>query len=460
MNQRRHEDSPLAGIPAGTTTGGPGVEADASHLDTSAAPERPMKPFFILWSGQALSILGTNAVQFALIWWLTRETGSATVLALAAFIGLAPQVALGPLIGTLIDRWNRKRVMMVADAVVAVASLVLSLLFVSGIANPTHVFIALFVRALGGAFHGPAMLASTSLMVPARHLTRVQGFNQSLQGGVAIVSAPLGALLLGLLSMSSIMMVDVATALLAIGPLAFIRVPQPDRAASTGAGAMHAVWSEMADGFRYLRARTGHLALVVMSAVINMVLVPAFSLLPLLVTSDLGGNEMTLAWMSSSLGVGMIMGGVTLGVWGGFRKKIVTSLAGIAGVGLATLALAVVPGEPVFAALAAMLAIGVMLPVANGPVLAILQATIAPEYQGRVFTLMGSVAGAMAPVGLLVAAPVAEWLGVRVWYGVGGVVCITMALLALTVPAILRIEDDGYRDVATGAGTPVAAGHG
>ena len=136
---------------------------------------RSLRRCLIMMSGQALSLVGSQSVQFALIWWLTRESGSASVLALASLVGLLPPVVLGPVIGALIDRWNRKIVMLVSDALVAVSSLALAWLFVTGVATMPLVFVVLFVRALGGAFHGPAMAASTSLMVPKEHLTRVQG---------------------------------------------------------------------------------------------------------------------------------------------------------------------------------------------------------------------------------------------------------------------------------------------
>ena len=137
--------------------------------------DRPMRPFLVLISGQAFSLLGSQAVQFAMIWWLTMATGSATVLAAATLLGLLPQIVLGPFIGALVDRWNRKRILWLADSVVAVASAFLALSFAAGPVPYPLVLVVLFVRALGEAFHAPAMLASTTLMVPERRLTRVQG---------------------------------------------------------------------------------------------------------------------------------------------------------------------------------------------------------------------------------------------------------------------------------------------
>src|SRR5688572_15127051 len=154
---------------------------------TAADESRPMRPFLILWAGQSLSLIGSQAVQFALIWWLTERSGSATILATATLLGLLPPIVLGPVIGTLIDRWNRKRVMLAADGFIAVASLLLAWLFATGTAEVPHVLGLLFLRALGAAFHAPAMTASTTLMVPEKHYARIQGLNQSVQGILAIV---------------------------------------------------------------------------------------------------------------------------------------------------------------------------------------------------------------------------------------------------------------------------------
>jgi DHA3 family macrolide efflux protein-like MFS transporter len=407
-------------------------------MDDSA--HKPLKPFWILWTGQALSLVGSQAVQFALIWWLTRETGSATVLATAALLGLGPTIILGPVIGALVDRWNRKYILFLSDLAVAMASLGLAALFYTGQARIVHVFAALLIRGLGGAFHSPAMQATTSLMVPEKHLTRIQGANQALQGGLNIIAAPAGALLLAWFQMGSILVVDMVTATFALLPLAFLRIPEPVRESDGQADASPSLWKEMAAGLKYLRERTGVLALVSMAAAINMVLIPAFSLLSLLVLEDLRGDAFLLGWMNSILGVGFLAGGVLLGIWGGFKVRIVTLLAALLGMGVAVFTLGMVPAGWNSLALAAMFVVGMMAPLGNGTVQAILQATVRPDYQGRVFTLMGSLAGAMAPLGLILAAPVADLLGVRSWYLVSGVMCVAMGILGFAIPAILNIE--------------------
>lgn len=403
----------------------------------SRETDRPLKPFFVLWTGQALSLLGSMSVQFALVWWLTAETGSAAVLATATLLGIAPQTVLGPFIGALVDRWDRKRIMLVADSAIALASLVLAMLFALDLATVGGVLAMLFVRGIGSAFHTPAMMASTSLMVPEKHLTRIQGLNQSLHGGQLIITAPLGAVLYGTLPMAGVMAVDVVTALIAIVPLLFIHVPQPRRSESEATTGVATTLNDVLAGLRYLRERSGQMTLLGMSAVINLCMLPAFSLLPLLVVEQQGG-AIQLGWMNSMFGVGTIFGGIALGVWGGFKRRVYTTFMGLIAAGLATLALGAAPTWSL--AMVAMAAVGLSVPFANGPIQAVLQATVAPEFQGRVFTLYASLGTLVAPIGLALAAPVAELFGVRVWYAAGGLACVSMGVVAFFVPAIARLE--------------------
>jgi DHA3 family macrolide efflux protein-like MFS transporter len=443
MNEPSASLDPPAGVP------GPDVDVAPT---AEAVADRPFRPFLILWTGQALSLLGSAAVTFALIWWLTQRTGSATILATATLLGLLPQVVLGPIIGTFVDRWNRKTILLCADCFVAIASLGLAALFVLGVADTGHVLAFLFARALGSAFHEPAMLASTSLLVSASRLTRIQGMNQALEGLLNVVAAPLGALLISLLPMTAILMVDVGTALFAIAPLLRIRIPQPEQA-----GERPSFRRELADGFRYLWSRPGHRKLVLLSAAINLFLVPAFALLPLFVLQRLHGDAAALGWLTSAFGVGLLAGGLLLGVWGGFRKRIFTTLAALVALGVVVVGLGLTPEGSFAVALAAMGATGVVVPLANGPVLAILQATVAPHFQGRVFTLIGSLAGGTAPVGLLLATPIAEVAGPGAFYFVGGAICAAMGIVGFFSSDLVRIEEGPSGEEESPAGSAPAS---
>lgn len=394
------------------------------------------RPFFTLWIGQAFSLLGSQLVQFALVWWLTRTTGSATVLATASLIALLPNVFLSPIAGPLIDRWNRRTVMLVADGGIALATLALIGIFAAGEARPWIIYLIMLARAVGGVFHLPAMNASTSLMVPTAELGRVQGMNAALNGTMTIVAPPLGALLIEALPMQSVLAVDILTAALGISALAVVHVPQPVRTANPEA---LNVRRELAEAYQYMRGMPGLLMLVFMAVAINFVLIPAGTLLPLLVKDYFGGGAQEFGWIESAFGIGIVAGGVILSVWGGFRSKIVTSQVGLIGIGIAHFVLGFTP-ETLFAlALVAVFVSGFMTSF-NGAAYAVLQSTIAPEMQGRVFTLITCVMSTIAPVSLAVAGPLAEVLGLRIWYVAGGVVCVLMGTIALTTPKIVNAE--------------------
>ena len=190
-------------------------------------------PFFTIWTGQAFSLVGSRVLEFALVWWLTELTGSATVLATATMMWVLPQVFLGPFAGAYVDRWNRRVVMIVADSLIALMALILAALFWSGTIQIWHVYVLMLIRSIGGVFHWPAMQASTSLMVPDEQLTRVAGVNQTMQGALNVIGPPLGAMLVALLPFEGIMLMDVGTAVLAVAPLFFVSIPQPDRPSTT-----------------------------------------------------------------------------------------------------------------------------------------------------------------------------------------------------------------------------------
>lgn len=399
-------------------------------------------PFFTIWTGQAFSLFGSQLVQFALVWWLTKTTGSATVLATASLVGLLPQVFLGPVAGALVDRWNRRITMILADSIVASASVVLALIFLSGKVQVWHVYLILFIRASAGGFHWPAMQASTSLMVPKEHFSRIQGFNQMLSGAMNIGAAPIGALLLAWLIMPGILAIDVGTALLGILPLFFIDIPQPKETQSPESiGARATLGADLKAGFHYVWSWPGMTMILIIATVINLILTPAFALLPILVTKHFSQEALQLAFLESSWGIGVVIGGLALGIWGGFHRRILTSLLGLFLAGLASIALGMVPASGFILAVGVIFIAGFSNPIINGPIFAVVQAAVDPGMQGRVFTLMGSVASAMSPLGLIIAGPVADKFGVGSWFLIGGFVTIAMSVVCFFVPAIIQIED-------------------
>ena len=407
-----------------------------------------MRKFIPIWSAQLFSLLGSSLVQFALVWWITQKTGSAALLATATFVAILPEVVLAPFTGALVDRLNRRYVMIVADGVIALFTLVLAVLFALDLVQVWHIFIVMFLRSVGSTFHWPAMQASTSLMVPEKHLSRVAGINQAIRGSLGIVAPPLGALLMSLLQFYQVISVDVVTAVIAITPLLFLRIPQPVRTDAGVTLTPKVLLRDVAEGFRYIKNWKGLLYVTYLAAALNFLLSPSFVLSPLMVTQHFKAGVWELSIVESSLGIGTVIGGLVLGVWGGFKSKVLTSLMGVIGIGVGVLIFGLAPAGLFWLAVFGMGLTGVMDSIVNGPLQAILQSKVAPEMQGRVMGATSSLCMAMTPLSMLIVAPIAELLGLRVWYWVGGALAILLGAGAFFIPSI-RALDNTQRDAST-----------
>jgi DHA3 family macrolide efflux protein-like MFS transporter len=399
--------------------------------------------FFTLWTGQALSLLGSQLVQFAIIWYLTTTTNSATTLAIASMMGLLPQVLLSPFIGTWVDRGNRRLILIASDATVAIATVILAALFVFGVVEVWHIYLALFVRAVAGGFHQSAFGASVVLLVPKDHLARIQGFNQALYGGLNIISAPLGAFLLSILPMQGILAIDVSTALLAVIILLFIQIPQPERSTA----APSTFWQDFRAGFRYIITWRGLVILLGMVMVINFFYSATEPLTPLLITSHFSGDAGKLGLWLSLFSVGTLLGGLILGAWGGFKRKVVTAQTGLVLMGLSTAAVGLVPSDLFWAGLLANTIVGMLLPIINGSFGATLQVTVLPEMQGRVFAFIMSAAMLVSPIALIIAGPFADRFGIQPWFVIAGCSCAVMGIAGFFIPEVMSIEEKAKEDV-------------
>lgn len=416
--------------------------ADAREEESTKAPARHrwVPRFLSIWTSQQISLVGSQIDQFALVWWLTKTTGSATVLATATLAALLPQVLLGPFSGALVDRWSRRRVLIAADLVIAFASAGLAYLFYRGSVQLWHIFLIMGVRSAATGFHWPAMAASTSLMVPKAHLPRVAGLNQTMNGALNVVAPPLGALLFAILPMYGILGINVFTAAIAIFPLTFTPIPQPNGSPAPG-GPRVSVLTQVREGFHYVLGWPGLLFLLSMAALVNFLVSPAFSLLPLVVSKHFGGDVIHLGWMNSAFGIGLVAGGLTLGVWGGFRRRIATALTGVTGMGAGFVLVGLIPPWGFWLAAGGVLLAGLSSAIANGSLLALLQTEAAPEMQGRTLTMIQSVVSVVTPLSLLVAGPLADRMGIQFWYLASGATMLALGIGGFFVPAVLFVEE-------------------
>lgn len=403
--------------------------------------ERWFKRFATIWAGQAASLIGSQLVQFALVWYLTIQTGSATVLAIASVAAMLPQIILSPIAGAYVDRWKRRHVMIAADALIAASTFVLIVLFALGYVQIWQIFVVMFVRSCFSAFHWPASQAATTMLVPEEHLTRVAGMNQSLQGVANILAPPIAAVLIAFLPIEQVLAFDILTAFLAILPLLVIRFPEP----IPRTGPRQKVRADMKEALAYLRGWRGAVTLMAMFMVINLLISPAFSLLPILVVSFFHGGAIDYASLEAVAGIGMISGGVLLSIWGGSRKKIVTVMGStlLAGIGISLIA--IVPQSGFLIVLGLLFFVGMMLPILNGTVMALLQASVPKGMQGRVFALMGALAMAAAPIGLAFGGPVADLIGIQPWFLIAGIPTAMIGVIAFLLPSVMSIEDPESR---------------
>ncbi|MDE2797546.1 MAG: MFS transporter [Gemmatimonadota bacterium] len=396
--------------------------------------------FFTIWTGQTLSSLGTQVAQFALVWWLTEKTGSATILATSVLVAYLPEVFLAPIIGTLNDRWNRRIVMLVSDTLVAIAMAGLAGLFWMEIIEIWHIYAVNFLASIGRAFQGLAMITSTPLMVPEKHLARIQGTNQTLHGVLSMGGPPLGALALALFEIHIILAIDVLTAMLAIGPLIFIMIPQPKRMEEKQSQE-DGIWVEMLEGFRYLWRWIGLRNLILIAAVLNIFGNTKMTISPLLITDHFNGGATELGWFNSTWGVGIVLGGLLVGAWGGFRRRIMTTILGWIVYGIGTILVGIVPHTRFALAITGIALSGVGSSLINAPLRALLQANVDPHLQGRVFGALHSSVQFTTMLGLIVIGPVTDVFGPQPWFLTGGLLTLVLGTSVRMIPSVVSIED-------------------
>ncbi|GAB4188603.1 MAG: MFS transporter [Roseiflexaceae bacterium] len=393
--------------------------------------------FWSIWSGQALSLIGSALTQFVLLWWITLNTNSAGALATAGVMALLPQALLGPLGGTFADRFSRRKIMIITDTVSALCMLVLVWLFQSGQVQLWHIYTMMFIRSSMQAFQMPAASASTAMLVPPEWLGRVAGLNQMLQGVMTIAAAPLGALLLAFLPFQGALLVDVVTALLGITPLLAYAIPQPVR----GEHQQQGMWADFVGGARLVLHNRGLLLLYVLVTLVVLTIMPTFTLTPLLVKQHFGGGVNEVAFMEGLAGIGIIVGGALIAVVPIFKRRIVTVLVSFALSCGAVALTALMPGSMLWLAAIWWGLSGITFSTGNAPLLALLQSQVPNQFQGRVLSLLNTVMGLAAPIGLGLAALLGELIGVRGVYIAGGIASAAICLLGFASPTLLRIEE-------------------
>jgi len=362
------------------------------------------RTFLVVWFGQLVSNAGSNLTSFALGFWVYGETGSATRLALVIVAARTPMLLISPFAGTLVDRWSRRRAMIVADAGAALGTLATALLLATGRLEIWHLYLTLGFAGVFGAFQAPAYTAATTLLVPKRHFGRAAGLVQ-LAGSVGLVLGPtLGAALLVFAGLTTIFIIDLITFLIAVLTLLVVRFPEPAPATHGPDRSWPALWSETKEGLGFVTSHPGLLGLLTASSLSKFAIgFHSVLIYPLL----LGFASATTAGAVISTGAfGMVLGSVAMSAWGGPRRRVAGALGALmiagAGYGLAGLR------PSVGLAAGGLFVLLVSLPIADGTARAIWQTKVPPLLQGRVFALQAMLGLAATPLAYLLAGPLAD----------------------------------------------------
>jgi MFS family permease len=365
-----------------------------------------MFAFSVVWVGQAVSLLGTEMTAFALTIWAYELTGKATALALAAFFHVTPLLIFSPIAGAIVDRSNRKLMMMLSDLGSGVATIGVLILFMTGQLELWHLFAANAITGVFQTFQWPAYSAAITMIVPKKHYARAHAMNE-LAGNTSGIFAPLLAgALLPFIGLGGILTIDIVTFLVAIGALLIVRIPQPE-VTEEGLASRGSLWKESAYGFRYIFKRPSLLGLQTVFMIGNFFATMAYTLLAPMILARTNSNALIFGSVQTAGAVGGVVGGLIMSAWGGTKKKVHGVLSGwfISGLfGVTVMGLG--QSLPVWA-VGSFIGAGTV-PLINSSNQAIWQAKVAADLQGRVFATRRMIAWFVTPIATLLVGPLAD----------------------------------------------------
>ena len=393
--------------------------------------------FFTIWTGQAFSQFSSSVLQFAIVWYLTDQTGSAMVLTIAMMMGFLPQGVLGPFIGVFIDRYSRKRIMIISDLLISAASFAMVAAGWMGALTTELILVVLLLCSVGAAFHTPCLQAVTPQIVPPDQLTRCSGYSQALESVSQILSPAVAAVLYSSWSLSGIVFLDVIGALIAVFTLGIAVIPELRRDENSGSVR---VLREAMEGFRILQTNKGMLGLVLIGSLYTLALMPTSALFPLMSMSYFNGTSTNASIVEVVFSVGLLFGSLVLSRWGGTKNRVYTIVGSFLLMSLSLLISGMLPpgGFWLFAACSWLM--GVSGPFYWGMYTPLLQSNFEDRYLGRVLSLSSSIRLLSGPLGLVVSGAFAERYGVEKWFLIAGALVLVAAFLCVGVPAVRECD--------------------
>ncbi|WP_110928876.1 MFS transporter [Bacillus massiliglaciei] len=396
--------------------------------------ENWLRNIILFLSSQTISLFGSSLVQYAMMWHITLTTESGMMMTLYIICGFIPTFILSPVAGVWADRYSRKMLIMISDGMIALATLILAILFFMGFDSIWLLFVMAAIRAFGTGVQTPAVGAILPQIVPKDKLTKVNGINGSIQAIIMFVSPIVSAALLAMASLEIIFFIDVITAAIAIFTLlAFLKIPVHEKAKGEQSASY---FSDFKQGLRYVNHHAFLKKFFLFFAIFFVLMAPAAFLTPLQVTRNFGGDVWRLTVIEIAFSVGMMAGGGIIASWGGFSNKVKTMALASMIMGVCTLALGLVPAFWVY--LAFMAFFGVAMPIFNTPTTVLLQEKVDESYLGRVFGVMGMISTSMMPVGMLIFGPAADFIPIE-WLLIGtGILMILLTVFLARDHALIE----------------------
>lgn len=365
-----------------------------------------LKLWSVIWGGQLVSLVGSGLTSFALGVWAYQRSGSVTQFALIIFFAGLPGILLAPIAGTLVDKWDRKKVMIAADTATALTTLVIAVLLWQGQLEIWHIYIVAAVNSVFKTFQWPAYIAATTLLVPKKHYARVGGMMQFGQAASEIVAPLLAGLLMVTIGIEGVLLIDFVSFFFAVSALALVKIPKPEVSEDGAAAAKLPFRKQVGYGFTYIAARKGLLGLLLFFAMINFVVSMATVLLTPMILSFT--SEAVLGTILSVSSAGLMLGSIIMMVTGGPKKRVYGVLVFGLILGVAVFFAGLRPYAPLIGGAVFLMMMGV--PIINGCSQAIWQSKVAPDVQGRVFAVRRMVAQFTVPFADLSAGPLADFL--------------------------------------------------
>lgn len=394
------------------------------------------KTFTTIFIGQTMSLLTSSIVQYAIIWYITFKTGSAIDLAFATIAGILPQMLLGPIAGVIVDRFDRKKIMMLSDGMIAVATLVLGVLFMIGEPSFAGMYIILAIRSLGSTFHSPSFTASIPMLAPEDKLVKLSGINQTIMSATMIIAPIIAGILFGIMPIQYIIFLDIIGAVFGIGSIAMVKIPSPKSKEKEKSNMI----KEMKEGLLELKHSKFLLILTIYVIIVCILFMPVGSMYPLITKNYFGLRAIHISVVEVAFSVGMLLGGICMTKEIGFAKKQYTILVTMIIFAIAQIASGLIPVTMFWLFVILTFAMGLMGPFFHGLYTVILQTKIPLEKQGRVFAITMSLMQLAAPIGLFFAAPIAEKIGVEKLFIISGILITIASLITMGLKAI-RKED-------------------